>query len=53
MMYIIAALLLTARLLDLEQRKPSLPESLWDRDDALLAPGIGQRSANSGNRQYS
>lgn len=50
MMYIAATLLLTARLLDREQRKPSLPESLWSRDEALLAPGLGQTGANTGNK---
>jgi cytochrome c oxidase assembly factor CtaG len=50
MMYIVAALLLAARLLGQEQQKPSLPESLWGTDEALLAPGLEQTHANSGNR---
>jgi cytochrome c oxidase assembly factor CtaG len=40
MMYIIAALLLAAQLLQGEARKPALPESAWATEEALIAPGI-------------
>ncbi|MBK8988535.1 MAG: cytochrome c oxidase assembly protein [Chloroflexi bacterium] len=40
MMYIIAALVLVAQFLGQEERKPSLPESKWATDEALLAPGL-------------
>lgn len=40
MMYIIAALVLISRLLQGESRKPTLPESEWGSDEALIAPGM-------------
>lgn len=40
MMYIIAALILIARLLQKESGKPSLLESAWATDEALIAPGL-------------
>lgn len=40
MMYIIAALVLISRLLQGEARKPTLPETEWGSDEALIAPGL-------------
>jgi cytochrome c oxidase assembly factor CtaG len=40
MMYIVAALILAARLLHAEQLKPPLPESKWATDETLIAPGL-------------
>ena len=40
MMYIVAALIVVGRWLQKEESKPSLPESNWAADEALLAPGI-------------
>jgi putative membrane protein len=40
MMYIVAALILIARLLEGEDRKPPLPESEWATEEALIAPGL-------------
>lgn len=40
MMYIIAALILIARLLQGEGSKPALPEKRWATSDTLTAPGI-------------
>ncbi|MFQ5398163.1 MAG: cytochrome c oxidase assembly protein [Anaerolineae bacterium] len=44
MMYIIAALVLAARLLEGDDQKPALPEQEWGMDEALLAPGLEDRS---------
>ena len=38
MMYIIAALVLISRLLDREEGKPTLPETVWGSDEGLAAP---------------
>jgi cytochrome c oxidase assembly factor CtaG len=38
MMYIIAALVLVAQLLDGENKKPIMPETKWGSDEALAAP---------------
>jgi cytochrome c oxidase assembly factor CtaG len=43
MMYILAALVLIAQLLNQEERKPALPESKWASGDSLLAPGAKKR----------
>lgn len=43
MMYILAALLLAARLLNQEVSKPALPEQAWSGGEALIAPGIRKR----------
>ena len=48
MMFIIAALVLAARWLQVEEKKPALPESAWATDEALAAPGIA--SGRSGER---
>lgn len=40
MMYLIAALVLIAQMLQGENRKPALPESEWGTDEALIAPGV-------------
>jgi putative membrane protein len=40
MMYIIAALILVAKLLQGEENKPPLPETKWANDEALIAPGM-------------
>lgn len=40
MMYVIAALILISRWLQNEDNKPSLPESEWATEDALIAPGV-------------
>jgi len=40
MMYIIAALVLVARWLQQEEKKPALPHSAWATDEALVAPGM-------------
>lgn len=40
MMYIIAALILTSRLLKGEEHKPAMPEKQWGSDEALIAPGM-------------
>ena len=42
MMYLIAALVLIARLLQGETRKPSLPETKWATEENLAAPSIKQ-----------
>lgn len=39
MMYMIAALILIGRWLQVEAEKPALPESAWANDEALIAPG--------------
>jgi putative membrane protein len=39
MMYIVAFLILAGRWLQVEEKKPALPESAWAADDALMAPG--------------
>lgn len=39
MMYIVGALILIGRLLQLEENKPALPESEWATDEAMIAPG--------------
>ena len=43
MMYIIAALILVAGLLRAEERKAPQPESAWDTEEAMLAPGWDKR----------
>lgn len=43
MMYIIAVLILTARWLQGEERKPPLPLSAWATDERMVAPGLKQR----------
>jgi cytochrome c oxidase assembly factor CtaG len=43
MMYMIAALVLTARWLKQEEEKPPLPESKWATDEAFIAPGLEKR----------
>ena len=40
MMYILAALILLAQLVNVESRKPVLTEPQWDSDDAMAAPGV-------------
>lgn len=40
MMYIIAVLILAARWLQGEERKPPLPVSTWATDDRMAAPGL-------------
>ncbi|MCP4428554.1 MAG: cytochrome c oxidase assembly protein [Chloroflexi bacterium] len=40
MMYIIAALILIATLLQGEENKPSLPETAWANDEAIIVPGM-------------
>ncbi len=40
MMYIIAALVLVAKLLQGEENKPPLPETVWAEDGAIAAPGM-------------
>lgn len=40
MMYMIAALILVARWLQTEEKKPALPQSNWATDEALVAPGF-------------
>ena len=40
MMFIIAALVVAARWLQAEEKKPALPESAWATEEALAAPGI-------------
>jgi putative membrane protein len=40
MMYIIAALILIARWLQIEEQKPPLPESEWATEEAMIAPGL-------------
>ena len=42
MMYMIAALVLVARWLQSEEKKPPLPQSNWATDEAMAAPGIDQ-----------
>lgn len=44
MMYIIAALILLTRLVDQESYKPPLDESKWGTEEAMAAPGIGQKN---------
>ena len=39
MMYIIAILILAARLLQDESDKPPLPEEMWATDEGMIAPG--------------
>jgi cytochrome c oxidase assembly factor CtaG len=43
MMYIIAALILIARLIQAEESKQPLPESEWAADEAMIAPGWEKR----------
>ncbi len=40
MMYLVAALIIAARWLKKEERKPVLPETNWAADEALAAPAI-------------
>lgn len=40
MMYVLAALILMAKLLGQEEVKPPLPEGMWGSDDSLAAPGL-------------
>jgi cytochrome c oxidase assembly factor CtaG len=40
MMYILAALVLVARWLQEEERKPPLPENAWSSTDGMIAPGF-------------
>jgi cytochrome c oxidase assembly factor CtaG len=42
MMYIIAAIILIAQLVQGEERKPALPEKEWATPDSLTAPGLKQ-----------
>lgn len=42
MMFIVAALILIGRWLQIEERKPPLPQSAWASDEALAAPGINE-----------
>lgn len=44
MMYIIAALILSGRILGREEAKPPLPESAWATEQALAAPGRKPKS---------
>ncbi|MFQ5611034.1 MAG: cytochrome c oxidase assembly protein [Anaerolineae bacterium] len=39
MMFIVAALILVARLLQIEEAKPPLPEAEWATDEAMIVPG--------------
>jgi putative membrane protein len=43
MMYMIAALILTARWLKQEEEKPPLPEVEWASDEVFIAPGMEKR----------
>ncbi|MFW6070742.1 MAG: cytochrome c oxidase assembly protein [bacterium] len=43
MMYIMAILILTARWLQGEERKPPLPASRWMTDERMAAPGLKRR----------
>jgi cytochrome c oxidase assembly factor CtaG len=40
MMYILGALVLVARWLQEEERKPPLPEGVWSSGDTMAAPGF-------------
>jgi putative membrane protein len=40
MMYLITGLILLSRIVQSEERKPSLPKSAWDTAESLAAPGI-------------
>jgi cytochrome c oxidase assembly factor CtaG len=40
MMFMLAALIVAARWLQREERKPALPESAWATESALVAPGM-------------
>ncbi len=40
MMYVIAALVLIAHWLHVEEQKPPLPESEWATDEAMVVPGL-------------
>jgi hypothetical protein len=40
MMYIIAALILVARWLQEEEKKPPLRESAWEIEEPAVAPGL-------------
>lgn len=40
MMYVIAVLVVIARWLQAEERKPPLPASAWASDDRMIAPGL-------------
>jgi putative membrane protein len=42
MMYIIAALVFLAQILGEEERKEPLPESEWDTEEHMMAPGLGK-----------
>jgi cytochrome c oxidase assembly factor CtaG len=44
MMFIVAALIIVARWLQVEAEKPPLPESEWATEEALAAPGIAVSS---------
>jgi cytochrome c oxidase assembly factor CtaG len=44
MMFIIAALILIAQLIEIEENKPPLPISEWAQEEALLAPGWQSKS---------
>ena len=46
MMYIIAALILAARWLGKEEKKPALPEKAWAGDNAMAAPGWNQNNTS-------
>lgn len=46
MMFVIAALVVVARWLQAEEKKPPLPESAWATGEALAAPGIATNSNN-------
>lgn len=41
--YAITAVLLAREYVGIEEEKPALPESTWASDEALLAPGFGQK----------
>jgi hypothetical protein len=43
MMFIIAALILIAQLLNAEVEKPILTESEWASDEAVAAPGLNKK----------
>lgn len=43
MMYIVVVLILTARWLEGEERKPPLPASKWATDERMAAPGLKRR----------
>jgi hypothetical protein len=47
MMYIIAALILIARIVRDEENKAPLPESAWAADGAMRAPGFEDRNGST------